>query len=268
MELCNVRPPIEAFYQAVEGKLTGRAYPRKNVGRYADGLIYITGGKMRYVFDGGTKIEAAAGDVLFLARGCHYYMENLSPLYSFVFVDFKFADTKGCTIDSEVFTLQSSRVIEPLFRRALEKWRLQKPAANEDCMAVLYSIYAELVRAKSSVYIPLSKRKQLDAAVQFISENFADETLTIETVANTTGMSESHFRRIFKTAYRISPIKYINLIRINRAKELISYSSASFSEIAAETGFSNLYYFSRIFKKEVGCTPSEYRDEYGDYKDT
>ena len=101
--------------------------------------------------------------------------------------------------------------------------------------------------------------------LSFMNENIARETLTVSEVAESVGISESHFRRLFKSVYNISPVKYINLMRINRAKELIRYSTYSFSHIAPETGFANVYYFSRMFKKEVGCTPSEYRAAHSEY---
>ncbi|MBQ4556662.1 MAG: helix-turn-helix domain-containing protein [Clostridia bacterium] len=266
MQLCNVRPAVCRFHQAVEGRITRRFYPTKQVGRPSDGFIYVTEGKMRYRFLNGNTIDVSSGDVLFLSRGSIYSMELMSDCYKYVFADFDFED--GVCLTSVAFSMQSFRGIESLFRRMLEKWRLQKLAVNEDCMAILYSIYAEILRAQSVAYIPLAKRTRLDAAVQFISENFADESLTVESVAATAAMSESHFRRLFKSTYQVSPVKYINLIRINRAKELIRYSNTSFSQIALDTGFANLYYFSRIFKKEVGCTPSEYREAYSDYQET
>lgn len=266
IKLCDSRPSVKRFHQVVESSIVRRFYPEKKIGRRSDSFIYITDGKMRYRFADGSILEASVGDVLFLARGSVYSMELLADCYKFVFADFDFDDE--CCPESAIFPMQSFRGIESQFRRMLEKWRLQKPAVNEDCMAILYSIYAEILRAQSAAYVPLAKRVRLDAAVQFISENFADENLTVESVANTAAMSESHFRRLFKSTYQVSPVKYINLIRINRAKELIRYSGTSFSQIALETGFANLYYFSRMFKKEVGCTPSEYREAYSEYQET
>lgn len=243
-------------------------HPQKPTGRATDGFVYILAGKMRYRFSNGRMLDASEGDILFLTQGSKYSMELLEGVYRFIFVNFSCIPVEGVRLQDAVFPMQKSRGVENLFHRMLEKWRLQKPAVREDTMSILYAIYAEILRVQSAAYIPLTKRKQLDLAVQYISENFADEGLDVDRVAEVAGMSASHFRRIFKSTYQLSPIKYINSVRLSRAKEMIRYSSASFSEIANKTGFANLYYFSRIFKKEIGCTPSEYREEYSRYQET
>lgn len=261
-ELCKLRPYITKFYRAVEGRLGNGFYPEKSVGRPTDGFIYITEGKMRYIFSDGSVIEAKKGDVLFLAKESVYSMELVSGPYRFIFADFDFS---ADGLSSEIYEVQNVKGIHSLFSRMLEKWRQKKAADVEDCLSILYSVYAEIVRAENSAYVPLAKRKQLDSAVQYISDHFTDESLTVASVAHAASMSESNFRRVFKSVYHLSPIRYITLVRLGRAKELICYTTDSLSQIALDTGFANLYYFSRIFKKEVGCTPSEYRTEYGDY---
>ncbi|MBQ6892793.1 MAG: helix-turn-helix transcriptional regulator [Clostridia bacterium] len=263
IELCEARPHIIRLHRVVEGSLQKKFYPSKPQGRISDGFIYILEGKARYGFS-DYSFEVSTGEVMLLCHGSMYSINILSDNYKYIFVDFDF----GENVKSDIFSMTNVKGIESMFRRMLEKWRLQKPAAREDCMAILYSVYAEVVRAKQAVYIPSSRRRQLDSALQYISENFNNEGLTVESVAETAGMSESHFRRLFKSAYQLSPVKYINLMRVNRAKELIRYSTYSFSQIALETGFANVYYFSRIFKKEVGCTPSEYRAVYSEYQET
>ncbi len=262
-ELCKKRPHIGEFYKAVEGVIHKRFLPEKPHGRGSDAFIYVLKGETVYRF-GNDTVTVKAGDILFLAKGGIYSMDVKSEEYRFIFADFDFTETAPCKY--EVFEMQSARAVESMFRRMLEKWRQRRTAAKEDCLAILYSIYAEIIRDESAAYLPPSKRVRLESAVQYISENFADEKLTVESAAKAAGMSESHFRRLFKSAYRLSPIKYINLMRIERAKELIRYTNESFSDIAAEVGFANLYYFSRMFKKEVGCTPSEFKEEYSEYQ--
>ena len=58
----------------------------------------------------------------------------------------------------------------------------------------------------------------------------------------------------------MSPVGFVRHIRILRAEELISQTEDSFSQIAYAVGFSDPKYFTKVFKKETGMTPSEYRD--------
>lgn len=262
-KLCQTRPLISEFYRAVEGVIHKRFLPAKPHGRKSDAFIYILDGSCVYSFE-NEEFTVKSGDVLFLAKGNIYSMDVQSDEYRFIFADFEFAATDPCM--HEAFEMQNARGIESMFRRILEKWRQKRPAAKEDCLAILYSIYAEIIKSESAEYLPASKRAKLEGAMQFIADNFSKEELTVENAAHAAGMSESHFRRLFKSAYHLSPIKYINLMRIERAKELIRYTNESFSDIATDVGFANLYYFSRMFKKEVGCTPSEYKEEYSEYQ--
>ena len=68
-----------------------------------------------------------------------------------------------------------------------------------------------------------------------------------------------HLRRIFKSAVNTTPVKYINYLRLEKAKNMLINSNYSVNEIAFSVGFEDAYYFSRLFKKEIGISPSEYK---------
>ena len=256
--LTELRPKILDFRNIREGSIQRASYPRKSIGRKSDAFIYILEGDMLYRFD-DREFISKAGDILFLAAGSFYAMENRSPLYRYICADFSFAMPDGTALHSGTFSMQNPKHIESLFRRMLENWILQKPCATEDCMSVLYAIYAELLRLESTPYVPLSKRRLLENAVVYITEHLSNEQLNVPEIADSVHMSESYFRRLFYEVYAVSPVQYINTLRINHAKELIRCTNESFTAIAAQVGFSNVYYFSRMFKKKAGCTPSEYR---------
>ena len=78
-------------------------------------------------------------------------------------------------------------------------------------------------------------------------------------LASALGIGYSTFRHRFKQQTGISPAQFQNSIRINRAQDLLSSTDLSVSEIAAQTGFDTVYYFSRHFKKSTGLTPKAYR---------
>lgn len=258
VKLTELRPRILNFYNVSEGIIPNVSYPKKKFGRKSDAFIYIVEGSMRYRFD-DREFVAKAGDILFLSSGSFYAMEKMGSHYRYICADFSFVMPSGTSLQSDTFPTQNQKHIESLFRRMRENWILQKPCATEDCMSVLYSIYAELLRLDSSSYVPLSKRRLLENAVVYITEHLSDELLSIPEIASSVNMSESYFRRLFYEVYAVSPVQYINTLRINHAKELIRCTNESFTSIAAQVGFSNVYYFSRMFKKKAGCTPSEYR---------
>ncbi len=79
---------------------------------------------------------------------------------------------------------------------------------------------------------------------------------TIEKVAKEIGMSEYHFFRLFKLVYKLSPHQYIIKKRLNYAKDLLVKDRPSLSTIAISSGFSDIYSFSKAFKKQFGYSPS------------
>jgi len=83
--------------------------------------------------------------------------------------------------------------------------------------------------------------------------------IDLEALAQSLNMSYSGFRAAFRKATGFSPRQYHLQIRINEAKELLANTSLSAGEIAAHVGFSSPYYFSRIFSKKVGASPTAYR---------
>ena len=72
-------------------------------------------------------------------------------------------------------------------------------------------------------------------------------------------MSPSYFRKVFFYAYGQSPIKYINSLKLARAEELLAQNECSLENVSELSGFNNIYYFFRFFKKNLGVTPTEYR---------
>lgn len=90
-------------------------------------------------------------------------------------------------------------------------------------------------------------------------ENHYGERLTIETMADVCGFSQSHFMKFFKKAMGVSFIEYLNDYRLTMAARLLLASSDTIVAIAAECGFENLSHFNRMFRRKCGVTPSEYR---------
>lgn len=83
----------------------------------------------------------------------------------------------------------------------------------------------------------------------------------IPQMAATLNVSEDYFRRIFRKTFGISPQQALTTARIDRATLLLRSTDASIATVAAECGFDNTHYFSRIFKQVKNVTPREYRRE-------
>jgi YesN/AraC family two-component response regulator len=81
----------------------------------------------------------------------------------------------------------------------------------------------------------------------------------LQRVARHLGLNEAYLSSLFKQQTGQTFTEFVNLLRIEKSKELLRHSSASILDISLEVGFSNQNYFNRVFKKLTGITPGEFR---------
>lgn len=102
-------------------------------------------------------------------------------------------------------------------------------------------------------------RSILKTAVDFIDSHYMDEEISLNTVANVANVSSNHFSTLFSQNMGQTFIEYLTTLRMNKAKELLRCTGMRSSEIAGEIGYKDAHYFSYLFKKTQGMTPSDYR---------
>lgn len=105
-------------------------------------------------------------------------------------------------------------------------------------------------------------KKRLRRVLDFIAANL-DQNLTLEQIAGEACLSPFHFARAFKAAMGKAPHCYITEQKLEQAKRLIIDNRYPLTEIASMTGFSNQAHFTRMFKREFGLTPGEFRSRIG-----
>ena len=102
-------------------------------------------------------------------------------------------------------------------------------------------------------------RSILKTAVDFIDSHYMDEEISLNTVANVANVSSNHISALFSQNMGQTFIEYLTTLRMNKAKELLRCTGMRSSEIAGEIGYKDAHYFSYLFKKTQGMTPSDYR---------
>ena len=90
-------------------------------------------------------------------------------------------------------------------------------------------------------------------------ENHFNEDISVTQLADFSHYSERHFIRMFSKTYHATPLEYIIKLRINHACIMLKNSKLTVSDIASRCGFDDSNYFSRMFKKHMGCSPTLYR---------
>lgn len=129
----------------------------------------------------------------------------------------------------------------------------------------LFSLLAKLSAANAfEDAAPVSFQRQeqrldhVKRAMNFMTENYA-EKITLEQLAREARLSPFHFARTFKAMTHLTPVNYLNRLRVERATDLLKEKERKILDVALDVGFSHLSYFNKTFRRFQGCTPSEYR---------
>jgi AraC-like DNA-binding protein len=108
---------------------------------------------------------------------------------------------------------------------------------------------------------PSSENNTINEAILYMQKNF-DKKITVEEIAKYTSTSSSLFFKKFKKSTRYSPVAYFNLLKIQKAIQLIHSLKYNISEVGSKVGIDDPYYFSRLFKKQMGISPRMYINEF------
>lgn len=220
--------------------------------------VIAVDGKAKYIIN-SKEINVQKNDVLIFSPGIERagYADKLSP-WKFVTINFnmelnedgkKFFD-KGYLLFKNTGTSIRSKFLDIAYL-----WEGKKPLYTIKCRNLISDILYELIR-NSLPHTKIPHAEALESARAYIQANFR-EKISIEDLANQTELSVSYFRKLFTKAYLQSPQQYIISLRINTACDLLESGEVNVSEAAMLSGFDDIYYFSTLFKKQTGMTPSQ-----------
>ncbi len=215
--------------------------------KLAGRTVYLSGGK-EHVSD--------PDHVVLLPMGSSY-KNRFEELGECFMVEFE------ATYDGEVPTVTSYPVSRKhdFVNKAinLERlWTFKKPAYELFCISGLYDLLAKLHETELSGYYSSSKYKVIEPAIKYLEENYANPDLSSDDMARISGISSVYFRKIFSTVFGQSPMRYLQSVRMEKAKDMLSGDYTPVTDIAESVGFKSIYHFSKTFKKITGYTPTEY----------
>lgn len=245
--------------------------------RYGDGNMYLDSDVYRY-HDGTLTVIPENFPHITVSDG-----EN-NNFWEYIFFDLK-------SIVEEIFPqnpVYQSKVIESLNKTAMfmgedkdgeltviinsiiEEAKNKKPYYQKKISLFLKTLVIDLVR-KSDVQIEDEQSvkgtnmAQIAAALDYVNKNY-DKPMKANELAGICSMSETHFRRIFEEYINMSPMDYVNLIRIQRACDLMKKSNDSMDMVATKCGFATTSTFNRNFKKYLDTSPYQWKINPGNYE--
>lgn len=163
---------------------------------------------------------------------------------------------------TDLFTYQGNQT-DILFylHKLLREVQYKKDGYEGICRNIIEIIIAKLRRAKN-VTVEKNTPRRMNQSVAFvkhyINQNFRDP-ITLDLLAEVGNINKYYLVHIFKENIEMSPIVYLNQVRIKEAKNLLETTDFSLAEIASFSGFSSQSFFSQVFRREMGQTPSSYR---------
>ncbi|WP_310259052.1 helix-turn-helix transcriptional regulator [Fictibacillus barbaricus] len=137
--------------------------------------------------------------------------------------------------------------------------------ANTETMLELKDVLTKtVVEWETEQYIAfdsLTNHQQImEKAIHYIQHNYTSE-ITLQKIADYTFISKNYFSILFKKYMNQNFLDYVISLRIKKAKELLSTTSLKVYEVAHKSGFNDVKYFSKLFKKLIGSSPIEYREK-------
>lgn len=235
-------------------------------GRLDFQLLYIASGKGEFYFHGKKEIVTAGNMVIYRPKEeqrYYYYGVDQPEIYWVHFTGNNVTNIlRKYGIPDDVHTIYTGTSLEykRIFMAIIQELQFCKDDYEELCVHHLMELLIMIHRLptekprKRNLMIIL----EMDQAVKYFTSNY-NTAINIDDYALSHNLSISWFIQSFKHYTGTTPTQYILQLRISNAKNLLENTSYNISEISQIVGYENPLYFSRVFKKQSGLSPSEYR---------
>jgi AraC-like DNA-binding protein len=250
--------------QHLFGYNTGSSRPG---GRRDFNILYITEGTC-FIREGEHEPETAvpAGSViLYLPGEPQFYRFSAEIRSTSYFIHFS---GTGCSellrraemLGKRVFDIGDSATLQGIYSRLIDDFYRSAPMHEELSAAYLMQLIALIGRKLQNQKTGLSvqQNNRIEDICRAMHRDYKKDRALSEYAAACT-LSESRFSHLFKESTGVSPHRYLLNLRLTKARELLENTDLSIAQICREVGIADQNYFSRVFKKLHGCSPSAYR---------
>ena len=219
--------------------------------RKSHGLAVFLGGERTFYFD-NQKLKVSGNTIVYFPKGSNYTIKEKEPFDCYA-INFEMPD--GAIFEPFSFKTKNLNSYIESFKQARRQQIQKKSGYDSKIKAELYNI---IYNMQSEYHRPYTNIKTIEPAINYIHSNYYKESISIEHLASLCDISTVYLRNMFHKRFAMSPIKYINNLKMTRAKELLNSQFYTVNEACFLSGYNDESYFSREFKKHYGITPSEY----------
>lgn len=243
-------------------------------------ILAGTTGVLRVTID-GERVDIGRGDVIVINRRVPHETDMVCPFTTTMMIQFRIEKLRSGEFEninkylSLILENTSKSFVflkgeDPLTREIYDiVCRLQKESSEEKkdyeifikgYMEVLLGLlYRNGILNNIEDNYNKSAVQKIWPVIEYIDRNYQNK-ISLEQLSSTLNVNREYFCRIFKEATNVTPVEYMNFVRIWKAENLLTTTSHSILEISMEVGFSSVSYFNRVFKKLKKVAPSAYRD--------
>ncbi|MDQ6480150.1 AraC family transcriptional regulator [Dyadobacter sp. LHD-138] len=230
-------------------------------------FIYCVQGKGHFVI-GEKKFDVTANQFILLPATDTYmrYWANNDDPWTIYWIHFT-GETIGSYNQSLQITTQKGPVNIPFSKKAIELWHQiyqslemgysMENLANSN-MSLNYFI-AQFLYPDKHLYPDIVGKKDIITESITYMRLHIDKKLTVEDMANMHKLSCSHFSMLFRKATGMPPLDYFTHLKMQKACQLIYSNESKIKEVALSLGYEDPYYFSRVFRKNMGQSPEQYK---------
>lgn len=239
-------------------------------GRLDFQILYVSAGIVHFHFDHveNDTVVTAGNMVIYRPKEFQkyeYYAVDKTEVYWVHFTGGNVTNilrSYGIKDDMRVIYAGTSLEYERIFKRMISELQFCRTGYEEMLVLLLRYLFILIHRQVSKPHILKNEylENEMDMAAQYFNDHYNTD-INIQEYAASRGMSVSWFIRNFKAFTGSTPMQYIVSIRIANAQALLETTTYTVTEIGRTVGYENPLYFSRIFHKQKGFSPSEYRKQ-------
>lgn len=231
-------------------------------------VIYILNGSVEYKCN-GEKFVANAGDMYFIQPGQRHEEKSLSEPLEFIYIKFFLYNYRGVRMDSFLENINKQRFEKPgrglreKFVKIFEEMNKQELAFKQVVENSVLEILIDVMRILQMNQLEKSSSVSVNIIITQIVEDVAmnvHKNYSVEEISRAYGISKSSFHHSFKKQTGLPFKDYVNRNKIREAEHQLTVTDKTVTHISWSLGFSSVYYFSRLFKKYNGITPTEFRE--------
>lgn len=222
-------------------------------------VMYVIKGSMDIMF-GDYEGVIRAGDLLIMRPGTKYnYSAPKDSGFNYLWIHFTGYGAEKIIEDASIpfnKICHCGNIVS-----VIECWKrlcAEFIVNDEHFEKATFSIFNEILIGFSRAINNKREKKRLLNSITYIHENY-QQKINIEHLASMENLSPSHYRALFTQMFGESPVEYIISRRIEAAIQMLENSDKTLSEISALSGFNDVYYFGKQFKRKIGVSPGKYR---------